>query len=98
MAGLRANLVLLSADRAANPLAFTNKSLLSEYKTVNFNSPLFPDLHSANFFYPFQRVASISTSMEPKRGMGHVWYSGRILVTLINGKMREFILLGSQEV
>lgn len=96
--GLVSNPVVLPSDQAENPQTFVDTALSSRYKSVSFDSAKFLELDGANFFYAMHDVASISTNMARKWGMGNVRYSGRIFITLSSGKTREFILLGSQDV
>lgn len=98
VAGVITNPTRLAPDLAADPLTFANTSLINEYKTVSFDSPNFLAMDSANFFYPAKDVVSIATNMTRKWGMGNVRYSGRIVITLVDRRTREFILLGSQDV
>ena len=46
------------------------------------------------FFIPRSEISSAEFIAKPKSGMGGIPHSGRILVSLISGKTREFILLG----
>jgi hypothetical protein len=47
------------------------------------------------FFIPDSDIAEIAASDKSKWGMGGIRHSGRIRISMTNGKWREFILLGS---
>lgn len=96
--GVMGNPGYMSPETAANPQTYVNQALLKQYENLSFDSSNFLAIDSANFFYPKQDVVSISIDMTPKWGMGNVRYSGRIVIGLRDGKKREFILLGSQDV
>jgi len=96
--GVMGNPGYMSPETAGDPQTYVNQALLKQYENVSFDSPSFLTLDSANFFYPMKDVASVSTDMTRKWGMGNVRYSGRIVIGLTNKTKRELILLGLQDV
>lgn len=98
VSGVMGNPGYMSPETAADPQAYVNQALSKQYENLSFDSPSFLAIDSANFFYPKQDIVSISIDMTRKWGMGNVRYSGRVVIGLRDGKRREFILLGSQDV
>lgn len=96
--GVMANPGYIAKNIANNPMTYVNSAILKRYSNVSSDPTSFLNLDDANFYYSMRDIASISTDMSRKWGMGNVRYSGRIVLHLAKSKTRELILLGAQDV
>jgi hypothetical protein len=48
-----------------------------------------------SFFIPQSQISSVEFVGESKWGMGPIQHSGKLYIKLLNGKKREFVLLGN---
>jgi hypothetical protein len=69
---------------------FSDQDLMRDIGAVSDLSKL-----EGGFVIQGSEIASIEASDKSKWGMGRIAHSGRIRIVLTNGKVREFILLGS---
>jgi hypothetical protein len=82
---------------AWQPGYWLNERRLASYAGVSIESSEFKRRHWANFQYQRRDIVDVSYDSRPKWGMGTVPYSGRIHMTWVGGRKREFILLGKQD-
>ena len=66
------------------------------YDQLDPESKEFLEIESSNFQIDYQEIVTIDYVSGKKWGMGRVPHSGRILLNLRNGRVRELILLGRQ--
>jgi hypothetical protein len=96
--GVMSNPIYLSPTQAVDPMTYVDQGLLARYRDVPLESADLMSLDDANFRYMRADIESISLEMQPKWGMGNVLYSGRVLIKLRESKVREFMLLGLQDI
>ena len=80
-------------------------SFFEPMQTVARNSELTPQStclqemiqKSGGFFIERSEITSADYDPTPKWGMGGIPHSGKLMVRLRSGKLREFILLGQQD-
>ena len=82
-----------------NPLFFQPFEELARDATIVPGSEAFQEFmeQPGSFFIARAEIASANYDSRRKWGMGPVPHSGKIYVRLTSGKVREFILLGSQD-
>lgn len=80
-----------------DPRNFINKKTLEKYHSIESESPAFLKIDKVNFQIPCNSVKGIGYTSKKKMSMGGVPHSGSLFVYLVDGRKREFILLGNQD-
>jgi hypothetical protein len=78
-----------------DPHSYLNNKHLKQASNVDLLGDDFLKLNRANFRAGFDEVSEVSYDPRKKWGMGHYPHDGKVYVRM-NGKKREFIILGSQ--
>lgn len=84
-------------DRWQDPYFYPRPDAVIKYTGIALEAPRFKEMDTANFQLTLEDVDTVQYDSGRKWGMGTVPYSGRIILTLKNGKKMELILLGKQD-
>jgi hypothetical protein len=79
------------------PTFYPNPKLVSRYDGVDIHDEAFLAVNTAGFRIDRTTLSDVTLDLTPKRGMGYVPYSGRIILRTQDGRSRELILLGQQD-
>jgi tetratricopeptide (TPR) repeat protein len=93
--GLVSNPMIVS-PQMFRPDFWTQTRSAQIYDCLDVTSDTFLRVNSANFQIKWHQIAEIEYRAGMKWGMGNVPHSGRLILHLRSGKLRELVLLGEQ--
>jgi hypothetical protein len=88
---------IMAAHISKDPTILVHPKRLARARAHEPGSPSYLSLHRLNFAISRSAISCLRYDPRPKWGMGTVPHTGRLHVDLIDGKSREFILLGQQD-
>ena len=93
--GVVANPAFVS-PQMLSPGYWTQTLAAQNYESLDVASEIFLRMNSANFQIRWGQISEIEYRAGKKWGMGNVPHSGRLILYMRTGKLRELILLGDQ--